>query len=533
MLYFVPAWYDGDKWKENEEYWYRKRAHSEFDETIKQIQLIHRNRMAPYEILLLGFAPNFRHFLHRQGLFRANYWSCFDCIQQIKRRKTATLSYHDLKWPEGVEFIYSPFSINVFLNGKRYAQVEFGENGNPISVIMYEEEQVCRINEYDDRGFLSATTVYEGGNPHHRDYLMEDGIWKMRESLPDGHIKINPKAPGFTVVTGGRAEEATFSALEYAGIRDVIREVFYANMASCQVQDIFIVAAHGLHMHMLTELLANRQIIMTFFENRFTDADLSEHGKELQGADYLITDSKDTAERIRHKLGMSRDRVFDISPYDTRVDFGISQQLKVQNILVPVDGVTEQTFEKLIVYTAGYLQGNEKARVQFFTRNTDYRFREEIMRRTENLLEKYGFDRRWVSEQPRIEMGENRVDAMEEETVELRFSLQQAVDERSISKCIHEQRVILDVRGTTDVFLFVTAISKGVPRITVCHDQYLEHLGNGYVLGNLEEIGNALAYYLDSLDNWNEALVGCYEMGQIYTTKNLIEAWKGVLDSFE
>lgn len=533
MLYFVPAWYDGDKWKESEEYWYRKKARSEFDETIKQIQLIHRNRMAPYEILLLSHAPNFRHFLHRQGLFRANYWSCFDCIQQIKRKKIATLSYHSLKWPEGVEFIYSPFTINAFLNGKRYAEVEFGENGNPISVILYEGEQICRVNEYDDRGFLSATTVYENGRPHHKDYLMEDGIWKMRESLPDGRIQINPRTPGFTVVVGGSTKEVTFSSLEYADIRNVIREVFYANMDSCKVQDIFIVAAHRLHMHMLTELLKNRQVIMTFFENRFTDADLLQYREELQGSDYLITDAKDTAETIRQRLGMSRDTVFDISPYDTRVDFGISQQMKVQNVLVPVDGVAEQTFEKLILYVAGYLQKNEKARVQFFTRNADYSFREQIMQRTENLLMKYGFDRRWISGQTPLALGENRVDAMEEETVELRFFFQQAVDERSISKCIHEQRVILDVRNTTDVFLFVTAISKGVPRITVCQDQYLEHLRNGYVMKSLDETGDALAYYLDSLDNWNEALVGCYEMGQVYTTKNLIEAWKGVLDSFE
>ena len=39
------------------------------------------------------------------------------------------------------------------------------------------------INDYDDRGFLSLTTIYENGNPHHRDYLMEDGTWKMREDL--------------------------------------------------------------------------------------------------------------------------------------------------------------------------------------------------------------------------------------------------------------------------------------------------------------------------------------------------------------
>ena len=43
MLYFVPAWYKQNKWCENEQVWYSRRMKSEFDETIKQITLFHRN----------------------------------------------------------------------------------------------------------------------------------------------------------------------------------------------------------------------------------------------------------------------------------------------------------------------------------------------------------------------------------------------------------------------------------------------------------------------------------------------------------
>lgn len=533
MLYFIPAWYHGNNWKEKEEYWYRRRAHSEFDETIKQIQLIHRNMKEPYEILLLSHAPNFRHFLHRQGLFRANYWSCFDCIQQVRRNKIAILSYHNLKWPDGVEFIYSPFAINVFLEGERYAQVEFGENGNPIAVAMYEKDLVCRINEYDDRGFLSLTTVFENGNPHHRDYLMENGIWKMREYLSDGHIEINPNFPNYTIQHDGQTEDIPFSALEYNNIQDVIREVLEAKIASCSSKDIFIVASHRLHIGMLAEVLYNQNVITTFFENRFTDADLLKYQNELMKSNYLITDSKDYAETMKAKIKMPYGSIFDISPYDTRVDFGISQQMKTQNILVPIDGVEEKDFEKLILKMASYLRKNNKARVQLFTRNVTYGFGEEMMRKVERILVQNGFDRRWIVEQAPAGGGENGVEETEEEKVEVRFFFNQYVDERAISKCIHEQRVILDIRNTIDVFLFVTAISKGVPRITTYRDQYVVHLRNGYLMQDIEETENVLSFYLDSLDNWNEALVGCYEMGQEYTTKNLIEAWRGVLDSFE
>ena len=137
MIYFIPAWYKENSWKESEQFWYRRKLHSEFDETIKQIQLFHRNMRIDYRILLLNYAPNLRHFLHRQSVYRAPYWSCFDAIQQVKRSKIAVLSYHRLKWPKGIEFSYSPFAIVAFLNGQKYAQVEFGEDGNMISIDMY------------------------------------------------------------------------------------------------------------------------------------------------------------------------------------------------------------------------------------------------------------------------------------------------------------------------------------------------------------------------------------------------------------
>ena len=87
MLYFIPAWYQKNAWSENEQNWYEKRMHTEFDDTVKQVQLFHRNGAYQYRIMLLGHAPNFRHFLHRQSVYHAPYWSCFDAIQEVQRKK--------------------------------------------------------------------------------------------------------------------------------------------------------------------------------------------------------------------------------------------------------------------------------------------------------------------------------------------------------------------------------------------------------------------------------------------------------------
>ena len=93
MMYFVPSWYHGNEYKENEQYWYRTRTVTEFDDSVKQVQMFNRNNIMDYKILNLSYCPNFRHFLHRQSVFHAPYWSCFDAIQEIKRTKVDILSY--------------------------------------------------------------------------------------------------------------------------------------------------------------------------------------------------------------------------------------------------------------------------------------------------------------------------------------------------------------------------------------------------------------------------------------------------------
>ena len=39
--------------------------------------------------------------------------------------------------------------------------------------------------------------------------------------------------------------------------------------------------------------------------------------------------------------------------------------------------------------------------------------------------------------------------------------------------------------------------------------------------------------YLDSFENWNQALVECYELGQKYTTSVLLKKWRKVLNFSE
>lgn len=578
MLYFIPAWYKQNMWCENEQQWYKRRLKSEFDETIKQITLFHRNVDRPYRILALGYSPNFRHFLHRQGMYRSKYWSCFDAIAQVRRKKVAVLSYHDIKWPKGLEFVYSPFSIIALQGDVKYAQVEFGEDGNPISIDMFEDGKICRRNYYDDRGFVSSTVIYENGIEQYQDFLMENGIWKIREYKNDGHVVVNQTCPNYDVVPdakngkAGEPVEMSFTKAEYDSLEAVIEEVFASYVNLTRQNDNFFVAMHPLHIRVAEHVLKGKRVIATFFENRFDFTQTSLVADFLEHAEKIITDSDYTTKLIMTNLSGSNDinsdlqagsaqetgeiaadkisvnsepvrlHITDIPPYDTRMDFGISSQLRVQNILVPVDGLTEDTFAWIIKGLADYLIINDLARVHFFTRDASWGHEDAIKNDTVKLLDSMGYDSRWVTGdgEAALGFGGRGADTFAEKEpediekpMERRFFVNVCVDERDISKCINEQRVILDMRGTMDVFVYVTAISKGVPRISMSADQFLIPGKNGMVIDDFSDIGRCLTYYLDSFENWNQALVECYELGQKYTTSVLLKKWRKVLNFSE
>lgn len=533
MFYFVPAWYKENTWSENEQLWYRRRMKSEFDETIKQVTLFHRNVEVDYQILLLAYSPNFRHFLHRQGMYRAPYWSCFDAIAQIRRTKMSVLSFHNIKWPEGVEFVYSPFAIIVFLNQEKYAQIEFSEDGNPIIIDMFENGRICRRNYYDDRGFVSSTMLYSDGQMLYQDYLMENGIWKIRLDYKQDRVFVNPDYPMYDVRdvhnTGGKIRERQFSRLEYGSLEEIIQEVFTAYVEETDMDDSFFVAAHILHLKLIEETLNGKKIILSFFEDRFEYSKIPQIQKLLREASYIITDSQDTTRAIKNNLPGVELNITDIPPYDSRMDFGISQQLKVQNILIPVDGLDSVFCKDIICEVLPYLKLNNLARVHIFTRNAAWGHDEQLRRQLADILKKAGYDERWVYPDAEQDNDEDE----NQEPVEQRFFVDVCVDERTISKCINEQRVILDMRGIVDVFLYITAISKGVPRISMTEDQFLVNNKNGLVIDNRKLIGESISFYLDSLDNWNTALVECYEISKNYSTGVLIDKWRKVLGIVE
>ena len=525
MLYFIPAWYLKNEWKEDEQLWHRRRMKTETDDTVKQIQLFQRNSICEYKILLLSYAPNLRHFLHRQGVFRVPYWSVFDAIQEVKRKKQAVLSFHNLNWPRDIEFIYTPFSIAAMLNQEKYALIEFGEYGNPIEVNLYRDGQISRKNIYDDRGFISCTSVYENGSKAYEQYLTEKGVWKLCH-FADGHVVVNPRSNQYLIHISKIEKQISFLKNTYDSMEEVIEEVFRAALETTRDADMFCAAVHRQHLRLLDRLLADRKTCFSLFEKRFPLDGNQDAVEILSRGNYIVTDSEETLVMVSRQKGLENMAKKSIPPYDTRMEPGISQQINVQKILVPVDHLPAGILEEAVKQLAAYLEKNRDARVHLFTRNAEFSREDVLLKKVREILKRNDYPPEWAR---KVEKSKSENPLDEEDQLPVLFIVEQCVNELSVNKCVREQRLLVDLADTPDLFLQVSCVSMGIPQILRTATQYMYPGKNGRINRNLDQLEEDLGYYLENLSNWNEAAIQSYELGKTYTTQYLIKQWKEVI----
>ena len=189
----------------------------------------------------------------------------------------------------------------------------------------------------------------------------------------------------------------------------------------------------------------------------------------------------------------------------------------------------DAVFDEMIKVFGNYFSVNKDAQVHLFTRKADFGWDNELLERAGNALMQAGLTEGWARKEAAKNVAEN--DLEEEEHVLVKFFVEQCVSELEVSKCMREQRLIVDMREASDLYLQITAISMGIPQVARTETEFLENGKNGMVLDDLSKLQDVLAYYLDGLANWNRAMVCSYEIGKKYTTDKLVEKWKEVLDS--
>ena len=414
-------------------------------------------------------------------------------------------------------------SVAAMLDGQKYAQIDFAEDGNPIWVELYQNGMICRRNLYDDRGFLSGTVHYENGKPVYQDYLTEHGVCKMRHYYKDGHVEIQQGCPEYLLECGSVKETRQFSRTAYESMEQVICEVLEAYLELTDTRDVFCIAMHNLHAGLLGRALKSKKRILSFYNDRYQIAEDPNAAEMIRSADYVVVDSRDNAKKLQNMIRIPQTRLAAIPPYDTRADEGISLQSGLQKLLMAVDGLDIETFREVIHILGKYLPEKKGVRVYLFTREAGYDSKQRLLEQTRNELSRWGMPEEWAGEEAEDIISENGLE--EDDKIPVLFVPQQCVDELSVSKCMREQWLLLDLRDVPELYLQINAISFGIPQIVRKKTEFVVNGGNGAVIDALEKLPGILDYYLGGLEHWNEAKIFSYGISKRYTTERLLEMW--------
>ncbi|MDT3991831.1 accessory Sec system glycosyltransferase Asp1, partial [Staphylococcus aureus] len=73
-----------------------------------------------------------------------------------------------------------------------------------------------------------------------------------------------------------------------------------------------------------------------------------------------------------------------------------------------------------------------------------------------------------------------------------------------------------------DLYLQISAISAGIPQINGQQTDYVSDYDNGRIINTVDELDDALNYYLFYLKNWNYAYAYSLKLIDAYASKNII-----------
>lgn len=511
MYYFVPSWYASDEsWKMPAREWYWIGKESEFDDTINHISMF-RSEGVDAGIISLGYAPQARYFLHRQGIWPIEFWNAFDCLQGVSGDSPCTFSYRDLNWPEDIEWFYTPFVVAGYVEGERYAEVEFGQQGNLLLINLFSNGEKKETLYIDDRGFMSSSIKWNGREPDKQYFYNKSGCLQFTVTYPEKSVVIDNKA-------GYRAKRR-----EYSSIDDLLREVLEGRMARLdKKKDVVHVAADARHNQMVMKAAKGCTMVLSFYGDRYNIENKEALKKDTSGASLIITDTERLASRIREYTKIHSRRIMDISPFDTRLSLGKSQRIRELKVFFPQDGMMEPIRSRGIMQMLSLLQEDEKIVLIVGTRDTSEaglrRLKEEMKEKAASLsgTRIYVYDA-----DDKVQPGENEPEE-EEERRAPQIYIQPYTNESDVMSILKDIRLIVDIRDNPDQYIQIAGISVGIPQINYLTTRYIEDQKNGYMIHNIAHLKEAMSYYLVGLAHWNEALVYCVSLAKKYAAGTLV-----------
>lgn len=500
MLYFIPAWGKGQLQGFNT------------DEMIGPI----RSFMATgeeYKVIVKDYIPELRYFLHRFDLLESNFYSVYDVLQGTEARGQKQITFSDLNFPEEAYFIYTPFNLLVYQGENCIGTITLGEASQVLEATYYLEENKQRVEVYDDRGFLSQRKYFEQGIHSETEILDEEGEWVVRVLQPQGQCLVNERnSKGLLKENYESEEELQFEVMEKL-------------LHPMEARDRIMVSVTNQNITPIKNRPYLGQMTLSFFQNRFnfegeeSKATLSALVPQAQG---FLLDSEASLEKLREIFPKEeQEKLHHLTPYDTRFELSLSQELKEEVLYLEARKISEYDLNFimgiLMEYIKNVLFKEENQRLfKVLIRVASYEEKRRVEQRIEeHLFEAFPKEMEVLEKLPVSPKGENTVEL---EKLQAQFPLLPPVmalkatwdiqviqNEAEIFKLIHHTRLVIDLAHTPDLFTQVAGISAGIPQINRIKSEYVKHHKNGWIIQDLNELSEALDYYLETLRHWQEA----------------------------
>lgn len=516
MYYFIPSWYTNNHWGSG------KPSYMDlyFDDTVNQLRLFQRAEEAN-KLLMLDYAPMLRLNLHDQNVEMNHYWSVFDAIQGIHLNKVRPITLEDLSFPQFAEFVPTPFLMMVFVQDQHFADVHYQSNGYIAFIDYYQDKQVSRRYLFDDRGFLSSIIYHNDDQSSHQDYLTLSGQWVIREFLDSGQIEVNQDQPG----------SKQFSHPTYQSLVDLVEEVTSKYLAKhIGEKDVLVVAYNDKHNELFNRLVERKNInlVYSLYSQRSFDSQSNTFLESLDRAKLLITDTDQLKDKVNEyeKAYSLMTPIYRLSPFDTRLQLGLSQRIKELIIYFEVSHLGLKEIKEVMEVIKDKMKKDNRIRLVLGAFQID-QAKIEAIENLSDRLNKY-FDPNYGEV---VEFADKMPDAEEEPVCQVQINH----SERDFIQSLKYVRLMIDWTSHPWVYGQIAGISAGIPQINRVESAYVEHLKNGLIAKNIDQLAQGIDYYFKGLKHWNEALVYSVEKINQYHSGELVSQWKALLgeDSYD
>ncbi|WP_430601146.1 accessory Sec system protein Asp1 [Enterococcus sp. AZ089] len=530
MNYFIPDWTTSS-------------GNLESDYMMNIIQLFKNNR-EPYHLLLLEHIPFLRYQMHAYELEVAQMTSLYDRLQDIQKTNGFPLDVDDLPLAQNVEKVYTPFGITLIKENQPFGEIRFNSFGfaEQMSIMT---EPYRQILFFDDRGFISAKSFQnDKGEQVKKIYYNESGREKCVEYFGENpHIElINPQRIGL-------------KKSQYQSMDELLLEMMNQFQLNLEPEDQTICLTNERSLRLVKTNEERKRVIQIVSDaHRLSTCASDEKAALWAGENKIITDSTSNQTALFSLMKQSGvndlSRIQRIPIYTTSFQLGNSNSIP-QLVLYWNAGELNEDVRRIHHLLLQKVFQND--RYDLIIETTTFQS-EVVLREAQKELvdthfgvdsesEEYQKVLKYFEAKKAKKLFKTDEEAIEEiresknwrnlvEAVDVNFRIHFRLDSHltTIRQDFNETRLYIDLSAEVDVQKQALAVSAGIPQLVRKKTDYVDDQKNGQIIGQIRELDAAIAFYLDDLNNWNQALVENISYIERFSEENIIKQWRELLE---